>query len=316
MVRAFLIGAGATRAQFPSAPLSKDFLEKISEVNGPLFDAIRKVASSLVGSDIRKWDIEDLMFLSYSLEKSHRDLFLANLYSAIWEVLTKTTFDEDIRLYPKGSETIFKRLLCDERLSPEDFFMSLNYDLYLDREIYSIQQSIDYGIDKNFINMNRINGDKVLEFSLYHLHGSLNWRFRPNGRLDISINAIEPKHNRQGTDMCIIPPGIKELNSVLEYIWVKAEGRLERADELIIIGCSLNPDDNELISMLHKFIETGGKVKVIHLAENEESRFYENYDSVFDEYEDYPLGFDIVGMGGGVIEFIFDNTEFNKPRKK
>jgi hypothetical protein len=310
VVKAFLIGAGATKAQYPTAPLSRDFLSKIDP---PLLKAINKVAKPLVSSDITNYSIEDIMFLAGSLVKSQKDYFLTNINLAIHDVITRTTFNDEITKYPRGPETTFKTLLRDDRLEPDDFFLTLNYDLCLDREIYSIQNSIDYGLIKNVINHSDIHQEEG-RFSLYHLHGSLNWQIMANGKLDILTQAFEPRHDRAGSNLCLAPPGLKNLNEILQILWLTVERKIETADELIIIGCSLDTQDHELLRLLYRLKEKNVKVKIIHLAEDKNSGYYDNYQEVFeDDFEDYPYGFFVESpfddLQGGAIEFIFDNLD-------
>lgn len=329
MIRAFLIGAGATKAQFPNAPLSNDFFEKLSAIDNTLFDAINHITQPYIERDIRSKNIEDIMIESYEFPLSQQQQFLANIYHSIYRLLTDSTFDNSITDYYAGPETLFKTLLNDKRLTHNDFFMTLNYDLYLDREIYSVLGKIDYGINIGFINSKGyVNLSDQNEFSIYHLHGSLNWRYYPDiVKINIDTNAFTPRYTRGNSNLCIAPPGKKELNPVLLDVWKNAEQRLLNADELIIIGCSLNPNDSELIQLINKFKKSKGidKIKIIyHTPFITESliggrvfkREFENpYKPILQLgiNQLYPYGFDIRGPEHapkhGAIEFIFKDLK-------
>lgn len=87
------------------------------------------------------------------------------------------------------------------------------------------------------------------------------------------------------------------------------------SDDLIIIGCSLNPEDIELISLIEKFQKEKGErhVRVIHKTDSKDSQIYKNFINVLRGYYDHPHGFDINGPSAnpkeGAIEFIFKEFE-------
>jgi hypothetical protein len=312
MVKAFLIGAGATRAQFPNAPISDDFFESLFAVDPDLFEAIENAIQPYLGRSLIGMNIEDIMIKSYKFNASPKLQFISNLFSAIHKVLTHFVFGGPINRDNTGPETTFKTLLNDPRLSTEDFFITLNYDLYLDREIHSIQHKIDYGVDKQYISSNKVNHSDLMEFSLYHLHGSLNWELLTNNKVNINHKPIIPRYGRNGSNLCLIPPGNKNLNPVLESVWANAMSRLQDANELIIIGCSLNPQDTHLRELFSNFMSKRGSsnVKIIYL---DDFQFQQNYLDIFgygSGFQLYPYGFDLHGINKpphrpGAIEFIF-----------
>jgi hypothetical protein len=174
--------------------------------------------------------------------------------------------------------------------------------------------TIDYGFKESFV---QSTGAFPLsfgkQFSVYHLHGSLNWRLMGD-KIKVNFGAIHPQYSRMGSNLCLIPPGKKELNPILKHIWYTAEKRLLKADELIIIGCSLNPKDYELMDLLKKYVEANGSetIKFIHnnLIENRFVRnkflnYFQNY--IGRGFKDYQFGFNLIGPEGssGAIEFIF-----------
>ena len=314
MVKAFLIGAGATRAQFSEAPLTEDFFLKLRTHSPEVYSAFENILQPYINDELRNQNIEKIMLLSYEFPESHKQPFLSNVFLAIHNLIVKTTFNKPFTENRIGPDSLFKTLLNDKRLHFDDFFMTLNYDLYLDREIYSVLHNIDYGILGKYINSKQINYPPQNEWSLYHLHGSLNWYWFPNeNKINIESNAISPSFTRDGSNLCIIPPGKKELNPVIKTLWDKASVRLANADELIIIGCSLNPDDIELITLVKEFVNNKGpeNVKVIY---KDDFHLQNNYNEIFEYgsgYHLYPYGFDLHGINKPPhrpppIEFIFE----------
>jgi len=331
MSRAFLIGAGATRAQYEKAPLSVDFFDKVSEKNGPLYDSIREAIFPFFKKhqDIRLLNVEDVMVLSEKFPISVQTSFLDSIYTSIYELLAEETqstsefiekyCSNEIRMEP----TLFKTLLNDPRMSEDDFFITLNYDLYLDREVYAFQNHIDYGIDKEIIGTFS-GGDftfkieKSNKLSVYHLHGSMNWERLEDNRLRIHTGAISPFYRRGKCNLCIVPPGKKKLDGFIKPIWKIVEERILQADELILIGCSMNPEDKELCDLIVKFAinRDSKKIKIICLDEkikskeiNESTAFeLNNYNRhLTGDYKKYTHGFFINGPNGedGALEFIF-----------
>ncbi len=282
MSKAFLIGAGATRAEYPQAPLSNDFLGKLKAHENPLarnlFAKLKEATQTYLKKPLEESNIEDVMQLSSKFYPEIKRSFLGNLYSAIYVLLADSTQSNksQVQKYVSGEtprpDTMLKTLLTGVD-SMNDFFMTLNYDLCLDSEVLALNRrsGIDYGIDQKFIGERSPYGNvcfnqlNVRRYSVYHLHGSLNLGFRNDGKIDIHVGAILPQYLGEKSTVCIVPPGEKYLNPVLKSIWHTVEERLLKADELIIIGCSLNPDDKELLNLIKKGPD---KIKVIDWDES------------------------------------------------
>ena len=79
------------------------------------------------------------------------------------------------------------------------------------------------------------------------------------------------------------------------------------ADELIIIGCSLNPDDEKLIEMISKFVKLKSpkKVKIISSSDNKSENNY--YNLIGEGFKLHNHGFKLINTYGydGAIDFIF-----------
>lgn len=325
MARAFLIGAGATRAQYDKAPLSADFFKILRGCDKATYAAMANAVNIHLGVSLSEANVEDVMDKSYEFPVSIQTSFLESLHLAIYLVLADATQSLPVQIeeYVRGEglrpPTLFKTLLNDPRLHNDDFFMTLNDDLYLDSEIWSVQEGqIDYGIRPEFIGP-RVDPGLLPrpDFSVYHLHGSLNWEFVDQTKVNIYMGAYYPSYGRTGPKLCLVPPGRKELYPVLNSIWGTARERLLKADELIIIGCSLNPKDTGLIDMMGTFVHEVGieKIKIVYWAESnlfdEEERHYRQV--IGSGFKGYRYGFNLNAPPvehfqpkiPGAIEFIF-----------
>jgi len=333
MVRAFLIGAGATTAQYDKAPLCDNFFAHLKNKNHPLFSHLETITESyrnqyLNSKSLVDLNVEDVMKIFHKhFSGSIQTSFLISLYKAIYLLLGSATNSskEYFLNYIKGETidppTTFQTLFENPNLNDKDFFMTLNYDLYLDREIflYKNQRKIDYGIIKQLIEKSEMTLDfhtelNVGKLSLYHLHGALNWEYgepkKLNQKLKIHQGAINPTYSG-GSNIYLVPPGQKHVkaNQILNNIWNTANGRLEKqAEELIIIGCGLNPEDTELITLVKKFVKKNGeeKVKIIYKSDPSGRTVEDSYKNVIGaNYKSYDHGFNLENKGKA-ISFIFE----------
>jgi len=312
MTKAFLIGAGATKAQYATAPLCNDFFQRLSEKNNKLFNFLKNAVKTHINRDIEKLNIEYVMKLYDSFPETLKTQFMVSIYRAIYDLLAKTTgsLEGEIRTAMQRANVLyvthFQTLLLDPRIDETDFFMTLNYDLYLDREVLTIEKKIDYGIDPKSLYHDYAFKSNEQNFSVYHLHGALNWRNAGN-KIQVEIGAIEPVQGRKGSNLCIVPPGRKalELYPAMQTVWKTAEYRLlNEANELVVIGCSLNPGDKELCNLVKKFVDKNGSknVTVIYNINNDM-----NYVKIDQEYMKIIKGpFKVYrnGLNNNAIEFI------------
>ena len=321
------LGAGATRAQYDKAPLCDNFFRLLKTRSKDLFSHLETITepyrTDYFGSKgLESLNVEDVMKKFHEFSGPIRSSFLTTLFQAIYQLLGPTTNSsrryslDYINGQTLDPPTTFHTLLENPKLNEKDFFMTLNYDLYLDREIflYKNQRKIDYGFHKHFIQSSEMTLDFHTDFnygnlSLYHLHGSLNWEYGEPQKLKVHQGAINPTYSG-GPNICLVPPGQKqENNQFLKMIWDAAEYRLTKmADELIIIGCSLNPEDIELTNLIKKFINRNGnkKVKIIYQSDPDGITVENNYKAIIGKnYKSYDHGFNIKNKGRS-IDFIFE----------
>jgi hypothetical protein len=296
-------------------------MSRLRATNKPLYDSLESkiepillekgIITNINNNEMSPLNIEAIMEISdYPIPT--RTLLNETIYQAIYDLLAKKTesLDGHIRNSMNGTvvgQTAFKNLLCDHRLQPTDFFITLNYDLYLDREVLTANSQIDLGLSKGrdreirkaFLPVVRDN-----HYSVFHLHGALNWEYHDQGNQIIVKNgAIRPTYRIRGPSVCLVPPGIKQMPSILQSIWKLSRRRCKGIDELIIIGCSLNPLDTELIELVKEVIDRISieNVKIIHKSKDTEKEI-EHFNKIIGEgYQIYSEGFDIPDA----IDFIF-----------
>ncbi len=184
--------------------------------------------------------------------------------------LIALVLDESLR---EGHGNHFKLLdqLEKENSLPNTCFISLNYDILIDKAIFDFykEYDLDYGIE--FTNYEK-SGDwhrprSGRTLSLYKLHGSLNWLYCPTC-LSMTIFPEEKKAAQlvfkpQPCHDCetkmipiIIPPTFFKVmsNFHLQQIWRKAELALRQAKRIFFCGYSF-PDADIHIKYLLKRAE-------------------------------------------------------------
>ncbi len=313
MARAFLIGAGATRAQYPEAPLSDDFFKKLADVNRNLYKFMNDNLAAYIKPPLLDHNVEKVMIQAETFPTSIRTAFLEGLYEALFQLLARPTKSDEnsMQAYLNGTErrnqTLFKALLLRPELTTEDFFMTLNYDLCLDQEIIKLKKALDYGLEEagafeGQLGRGNIHVSAGESYSIYHLHGSLNWDEWSENKVRTRLGALPPDFGEKGTSLCLMPPGQKEFNPIFRSLWYVVEQRLARAEELIIIGCSLNPDDAEVMSLVSQFIDRKGteSIKLVYLDEYEGKPALSHQSIIGDPQQHFKYGFNLEA-----IEFIF-----------
>lgn len=309
MKRAFLLGAGATCAQYPDAPVCQNFFEKLDNVNDKLHDELQNVIQPYTNNNpLRKLNVEYLMELYDKFPKSLQKKYSISLFSAIHQVLVKQTEsrEEDIKRHMQELQTpttLLNTLLQDDRLNENDFFMTLNYDLYLDREILAVNDNINYGIPLDMIDSHHKFLDKSAGLTVYHLHGAFNWEMSGK-KINIHLGAINPKFSRNGPNILLVPPGEKKFPPFLKKLWSEVEARLLNIDELIIIGCGVNKNDKELTNLIKKFVENRGR-KNIKVVDKAEKNALLKKQMHFEEIFGGRFKFFTPGFNMNSIEFIF-----------
>lgn len=204
------------------------------------------------------------------------------------------------------------RVLQELRLGDRVTFLSLNYDLLLDRAIAEHGYGLDYGLGRAGT------GPWHQERSLAVLkpHGSLNWGFCPIcDHIEYRHDRVQPllpeglpcgycrRPVRQG--VIITPTLLKAYNaSELKNIWPLAVRAVQQSTKLVFIGYSLPTADVPFLQLLQRALnarlphQTPPSVHFITAAATEEQRaaFRQRVERVLDG----PIHFCFDGFTGQI----------------
>lgn len=141
--------------------------------------------------------------------------------------------------------------------------LTLNYEDLLERGVQKIKNRIDYSIrmisDHSFLKIKNDFGFPILK-----LHGSFNWK-------NESPIRLTDDDRLKAEDVLWIPPGVEKRreNYPFSILWGRAREILH-CDILRVIGCSLNRNDWQLVSLLHttQKLNADGKGHSIELINN------------------------------------------------
>lgn len=154
-------------------------------------------------------------------------------------------------------------------------FISLNYDVALDRAIREAGFETEYGFYGTHNSNDLAGAGKI---PLYKLHGSLNWSFCPlcgeisehhekvAHLLFSQSNTIncENCHGENSQAIIIAPTLYKSYNiSRLNNVWDSAALAISRADRLCFIGYSLAPADTSIIAMVKRALNAPVKKREV-----------------------------------------------------
>ena len=215
MKRVFFLGAGATKADFPQAPLNEKLLKEVLKLNIP--QAVK--AKDIVEDFIRKFfyspelgeypRIEDVLSFLDSNLLYQRFYCKGYGYEELFKVRTSLVyligqlFENTLKNSPKGVTKKF----C-EILTKEDIVISTNYDILINNVLGQDRSNINYGEkirgSGSFSESYTLFGDEETVISFYKhenrrdlnrgaiellkLHGSLNFLYCPKCReVDITI---------------------------------------------------------------------------------------------------------------------------------
>ena len=183
--------------------------------------------------------------------------------------------------------------------------ITLNYEDLIEKAIFNVKGRIDYAI--NFRNnskqfkQNNINNKTI---PLLKLHGSFNWKN------EFPVCLVD-KIKRED-DVLWIPPGVEKNknNYPFSLIWGKAKEMLD-CDILRVVGCSLNRNDWQLISLLYS-------TQRLNSQEKEYTIELINYQNIAESIKkDYSyLRFSTILDIEEVKEYIFNSFRRQASRKR
>lgn len=256
----FIVGAGFTRAIDSAAPLNDDLLRQVvgSEPDSsPIGRAWARYEETNIEVLLTKFDL-DLSSGKHGWTEDHRNAINAQLAS----YMQRFRFKEDTPwLHP------FLSLVEDN-----DVIVSLNYDCALEGFLdyhgawsprggyHRINNMLDDSLPENGRNI------RILK-----VHGSESFRLahfidKPEFvSVGVEINAsLFPRSGANsylggGIDSrpyIIAPSFVKQFVLELEYLMLDAIQFARAADNLVLIGCGIRPEDNHLLLVLTSFLKT------------------------------------------------------------
>jgi len=179
--------------------------------------------------------------------------------------------------------------------------ITTNYDTAVETGIYremgyeKVRDQIDFGLDWRLPDTNGPGTGGVIvtrpvkpEYAIYKLHGSLNWlrcdlcgQVYIHPRSDIAYLSFYPKQLENNTCHCgyyplrhliVAPSMVRDVRDThLLSTWKSATEALRTADEWIIIGYSLPPEDLAIRSMLVRAYRARGSQPSVTVVQQSNS---------------------------------------------
>lgn len=281
MARVFILGAGASKAVIPDAPLNDQLLpfalrlrpeHRLNLVKQFLQDFFELDSDKDIDSSRRLPPLEDILSQLDSCLLDNRPLSLTYPLSSLIELREALVYaicrvlQQSLR---SGELRLMTKLI--KKLAPDDAIISLNYDLIADNSLLHNSKTADYGFPIRQVRNPHIlySNDQDGYVKLYKLHGSLNWLYCPacrvvdltpgiKGVVDIfDDNKLTycPICGVRYDPMIITPTFLKNYNNhYIGRIWLAAEETLQQADEIVFIGYSLPDADIVLRTMFARSV--------------------------------------------------------------
>jgi hypothetical protein len=257
----FIIGAGFTRAVFPTAPLNNELLAQVvrSKCNSTLERVWKEYGFSEIDIEmlLTRFDL-DLMTNNSRFGKAERD----TISREIAEFVSGFRFKEDVPWLHPFLQTV----------SENDVIISLNYDCFLEGflDFHGAWSPKDgYGVIENAMLDDSL-PDNQRNIRILKIHGSESFRLVPfhdkPGSMTLGAIINEELFPRSGKNKhfgyradagpyVIAPSFMKQFMVELQFLLVEAIRFAESAKNVIIIGCGLRPEDSYLWSVLTSFMK-------------------------------------------------------------
>lgn len=310
MKNVYILGAGASAAE--GAPVVRNFLRiaykyfKEEQYEADLgiiwefleyfFGSKTKINSE---DDLERFPSIDEIFNIVDWYLLHNQAFSARFSRArLYDLKTalvkliSMTLDRSIPSYNGLHHSFVAGVLRSDEELPT--FVSLNYDIVLDKAIRATGYRPEYGFYGNHSDHLESHG----KIPVYKLHGSLNWSFCA---LCGEISAHDDKvahylFHEQNTITCIncgsdssqavliAPTLFKDYKiSRLHNIWDSAGWALSRSDRLVFIGYSLAPADTSIIATVKRALNAPDKKREIVVI-NPSEQACRRYRQIFGEH--------------------------------
>ncbi|MFX4261888.1 SIR2 family protein [Pelotomaculum propionicicum] len=290
MKTVYIFGAGASAAE--GAPVVRNFLrvayryfkeenydpdlEIVWEYLEHFYGYSTKICS---GEDLDRYPGIDEIFNIVDWYLLHNQAFsrrfsrprLHDLKTALVKLISMT-LDRSLPAHQGIHHSFVSGVIEKEGELPA--FISMNYDIVLDRAI----RAAGYGLEYGFYGKPGDHFASKEKVPLYKLHGSLNWSLCPLcGEISeheekvahflFKANNIISCLNCRGenSQAVIIAPTLYKSYGIsrLQNIWDSAEGAISYSDRLVIIGYSLAPADTSIIATIKRALNIDDKDREI-----------------------------------------------------
>ena len=260
----FIIGAGFTKGLFPDAPLNADLIDALE----------KRYARSAVGTLRLRYGTSDIEIALTKL-----DVDIAQTATAA-DVALRQRAEKELGDYFAGftvspdllSRTPWLTELIDQAFAPDDVAISLNYDCAFEgaldcRVKWSPRGGYGYSLDNPLVADDKF---PVSPVTVLKIHGSASFVIAPyvdkpgSNAVNFVINeqffpiSGKGKNFRFGAGNArtylIAPSYVKVPTLSIAYLMHDALSAVAKAENLIIIGTALRPEDSFLTVLLTKFL--------------------------------------------------------------
>jgi len=268
----FLLGAGFTKAIFPNAPLNKDLLPVLCK--GTPCTALKRYRK-----EFKTDDIEILLTrldLEITIPKAKRQTALQTVRRAIERQLAEYfgqfrfgNHEDELR------ESEWLGSVAKEAFAENDVIISLNYDCLLEgfldyHEVWSPKGGYAVLDSNPLLDSEFPHNEKNIR--IFKIHGSEHFIEAPDPMnktktaigflVDESIYPRSGKNRHLGYGMgmpearnyIIAPSFVKTPHQDIVLMMIQALEAAASANNLVVIGCSLRPEDSFLWLLLTSFI--------------------------------------------------------------
>lgn len=307
MKTVYILGAGASAAE--GAPVVRNFLrvayryfkeenydadlEIVWEYLEHFYGYCKKICS---GEDLDRYPGIDEIFNIVDWYLLHNQSFsrrfsrprLHDLKTALVKLISMT-LDRSLPPHQGIHHSFVSGVIERENEMPA--FISMNYDIVLDKAIRTAGRGLEYG----FYGRHSDHFESREKVPLYKLHGSLNWSLCPLcGEISEHEGKVAHllfKENNvitclncggENSQAVIIAPTLYKSYKIsrLQNIWDSAGGAISCSDRLVIIGYSLAPADTSIIATIKRALNTENKDREIVVI-NPNKRACERYSQIF-----------------------------------
>jgi len=252
---AYLFGTGATQAEVAYGNKNvgllmrdiKDGIRTKIKASNALTKRFKKVMNDLIDD---KSDVEQLITL-YEASGTREHKRLANELKIIFrQEIQERVQKLGLDFFP----TLYASLIdMHEIVALKESIvgiLTINYESLLETGVMAVKDGVDYSIVMTNEHTTLKTCYKNV-FPLLKMHGSFNWKNA------FPIVLKDDGKIRDADDTLWIPPGAEKKHDryPFDILWGRAMEVLE-CDILRVIGCSLNRNDWQLISLLHRTQKT------------------------------------------------------------